>query len=110
MRLKTSYSQAMEWLATYSSSINWKDLNNTVLLDTEGKVIWLKYNGVKVDYTGIEFIEAKIEYAVYEWLKMQDGCWIIWLNKKATRVDKELTIKNKEEINNIINNLIKNDK
>lgn len=69
-----------DYFINYSSSLNWNELNNAVLIDIDRNIIWLKYNWIN---DVIAVIESDIiwdkNFSIILWLdKRKENLPLLW--------------------------------
>ena len=84
----------IDYFVNYSSAMNWNELNNTILIDINRNIIWLKYNWSEDTIAVIE--------SYLKWDK--NFSIIIWLNNKWEQLS--YLWKYTKERNNELNSLM----
>lgn len=109
MRLKTSFSWVIEWCAHYSSQLSDNTCNNSIIIDTSGYVIAMKYNGVEKNilktaewYQKEQFIAV----AVFEWPTLLDWFYTIDIDNNINYINWKLKLyDNLDYFNNLMKKL-----
>ena len=96
--LTISLEDSIIYLANYSSQLNNNLCNNTVLLDSNNYIIWMKYNGVDSTLrTSDEIIDDILTPLVTDNIWNKPWYFLIGLNKKWKFINKWQPVKYKFE-------------